>query len=384
MRSVGVVFPGDPSAPATWSGMPHGVVTGLRSLGVDTRPLTATPSEQLHALARDAVACLHLPRAAGGGVSETLRLSRLLARNSPLLGSLYSASATRAVGREPSLDALVQLGAGYVVDAATPLVTYEDMTVVQAHGAGYPEWRSLPRRALRRRIDQQRRVYERADACCATTHWAAASIVGDYGVPPEKVRVVGVGRNHCVEPPSDRDWTVARFLFVGWEWERKNGPLLLRVFARLRHELPSATLDLVGRHRRVDAPGVTDHGVLRLTSEVERARARALYRRATCFVLPSRCEPSALAYVEAASCGLPSIGTTVGGAADLIGDGGCVVDPSDEDALLAAMLELADPLRASLAGAAARRRSGLFTWPLVAGRLLRALDPADAARPAFL
>ena len=60
-------------------------------------------------------------------------------------------------------------------------------------------------RLLRRRIDFQRRAYERAVACCATTFWAADSIVRDYGVSPDKVHVVGVGRfdDECSRPRFD-------------------------------------------------------------------------------------------------------------------------------------------------------------------------------------
>jgi glycosyltransferase involved in cell wall biosynthesis len=383
--TLGVLFPGDPTAPATWSGTPRGVVTGLGAVGIGVRPLPATPPEPLHALTRDALALLALPRAVDArSAYRTLRLARELGRNSPALARIYTRSAQRAVRRTHDLDALVQIGAGYLLRPGLPLVTYEDMTIAQAHAVGYPEWRRLSRRALRARIDLQRRVYERADACCATTHWAAASIVDDYAVPPEKVRVVGVGRNHGVDPPANRDWSTPRYLFVGWEWERKNGPAVVRAFLRVRRECPDATLDLVGRHPYVDAPGVTDHGVLRLTETGDRRRAEALYRAATCFVMPSRCEPSALAYVEAAHAGLPSIGTTVGGAADLIGDGGCVVDPADEDAIVDAMLAFADPARAEVAGDAARSRSELFTWPLVAARIARALVPSVVPAVAFL
>ena len=317
--SVGVLFPGDPSAPETWSGTPRGVVTGLGALGADVRALTATPREPFHMLARDAIALADLPRALHGSRRTMLPLARALARNSPTLARAYTRAARRAVARERDLDAVVQLGAGYLLASGPPVVTYEDMTIIQAYGVGYPEWRSLSRRALHARIDLQRRVYARADACCATTHWAARSIIDDYGVAPDKVHVVGVGRNHTIEPPAGRDWSTPRYLFVGWDWERKNGPAIVRAFAEVRRAIPGATLDLVGRHPRVDAPGVTDHGVLRLTVPADRLRAEKLYGSATCFVMPSHCEPSALAYVEAARAGLPSIGTTVGGSSDARG-----------------------------------------------------------------
>ena len=59
--------------------------------------------------------------------------------------------------------------------------------------------------------------------------------------------------------------------------------------------------------------------------------------------MPSRCEPSALAYIEAAHAGLPAIGTTVGGFSDQLRDGGRAVDPQDLEGLVDAMLEFANP-----------------------------------------
>jgi glycosyltransferase involved in cell wall biosynthesis len=211
-------------------------------------------------------------------------------------------------------------------------------------------------------------------ACCTASHWTAASLRDDYGLPAERVHVVGLGSNH---EPSEAPAPAAgspRFLFVGREWERKNGPLLLRAFARLREELPDARLDLVGGHPPVSAPGVTGHGPLRLDRPDEAARVSELFSTATCFVLPSEVEPFGLVYVEAALAGVPSIATTVGGAGTIVVDGtGLLVPPRDEGALIHAMRKLADPAMARRMGAAARERAGRFAWALVGTRLLRAL-----------
>ena len=276
--TIAVMFPGDPTAPSTWSGTPLGVITGFRENGVVTCPVAAAPRRLVHSLALDASALTHLHRSLRGGPRETLRLSRMLARNSPAMSAVYTRAATRSVSNYPDLEAIVQVGAGYTVETSLPLVTYEDMTIVQALASGYPEWNQLSKRAIRRKIDLQRRVYERARACCATTFWAADSIIRDYGVPPGKVHVAGVGRNHSVDPPADRDWSVPRYLFVGWEWERKNGPRVVRAFERVRHKIPSARLALVGRHERIDAPGIEDHGILRLDNPDDRRRVEDLFQ----------------------------------------------------------------------------------------------------------
>jgi glycosyltransferase involved in cell wall biosynthesis len=125
---------------------------------------------------------------------------------------------------------------------------------------------------------------------------------------------------------------------------------------------------------------VTGHGLLDPADAASQERLRDLYRRATCFVLPSLHEPSAIAYVEAASAGIGSIATASGGSATLVGAGGIVVDPHDLEALVAAMRRFCDEELARELGGLAHARASELTWERVAGRLLAALsgsgDPA--------
>jgi glycosyltransferase involved in cell wall biosynthesis len=109
----------------------------------------------------------------------------------------------------------------------------------------------------------------------------------------------------------------------------------------------------------------------------DRDRLDGLYGAATCFVMPSLHEPSALSYVEAAGAGVPVIGTTAGGTATLVGDGGVLVEPGDEAALREAMLALAVPATAARLGELASARARLFTWDAVGERLLAALRGHD-------
>jgi glycosyltransferase involved in cell wall biosynthesis len=185
--------------------------------------------------------------------------------------------------------------------------------------------------------------------------------------------VAGIGRNRNPEP-IERDWSTPRFLFVGKDWGRKNGAAVVRSFARLRERFQEARLDVVGNHPPLDDRGVTGHGMLRDAVPAENRRLEELYQRATCFVMPSHHEPAGIVYVEAAATGIASIGTTSGGARDLIGDAGILVDPSSDDALFQAMSTMADPETASRLGGKALVRSRLFTWEQVSERLLRAFQ----------
>jgi glycosyltransferase involved in cell wall biosynthesis len=371
MKRIGVAFPGDPSQKATWSGIPSGLISGLASAGVEPVPVGVEPPAALLAAGTNAVAAAYLRP--GRDLRTAVRNARQAARASASLAAVTTRAVPAALRRAGRLDGVIQIGTGYTLRSGAPVVTYEDMTIPQTRTHPYAGWDLLTRRSFEARMARQRRAYELAMGCCLTSPWAAESVLEDYGIAAEKVHVVGIGCNH-VAPEIKREWGVPRFLFVGLDWERKNGPGLLRAFARLREELPAARLDLVGGHPPVDQPGVSGHGVLRLDAPEQRERLERLFATATCFVMPSHSEASAIAYVEAATAGLPSIGTSAGGSAYLIGDGGLVVDPADDDGLLEAMRRLADSETAARMGALAKERSRLFSWNAVAARILATLE----------
>jgi glycosyltransferase involved in cell wall biosynthesis len=377
MKRIGIAFPGDPSHKATWSGIPFGLTGGLEAAGIEVVPVRVEPPAPLLAACSNAIAARYVrPRR---DLKTVVQEARAAARTSDGVARINSWAAPGALRRAGRLDGIVQIGTGYTLSAAVPVATYEDMTIPQTRTHPYTGWSLLTRRSFAARLARQRRAYEQARACCLTSPWAAESVLNDYGISPQKVHVVGIGCNH-VAPAAGRDWGEPRFLFVGLDWERKNGDAVLRAFARLHEELPAARLDLVGGHPPLaPQPGVSGHGVLRLDVAEQHQRLERLFAEATCFVMPSHSEASAIAYVEAASAGLPSIGTSAGGSGYLIGDGGVIVDPGEDEALLAAMHRLADPATAERMGAAAKERSRLFSWEAVASRLLGALEGGSSA-----
>jgi glycosyltransferase involved in cell wall biosynthesis len=370
---------GNPEHPAVGSGVPASLLQALREvvgtvIAIDDAPTGARRRATLAVGALTGMKPSHLVPPAGAKAQ---------------LGVVGEASHPFASFRERTVhrhlaglavDGIVQLGADYDAPAGLPMVTRQDSTVRQAVEA-YP-WRHL-RGLTQRHIEglerRQRAAYESAAACCAATHWAADSIVRDYGVPASKVHVIGVAAQHPVAEAElrERDWRVPRFLYVGVDWERKNGRRILTAFGRVRDAVPYATLDVVGAHPRLDSPGVTGHGRLASDDPAGRAQLAKLYSRATAFVMPSLHEPAGAVYIEAAAAGIPSIGTTNGGARTCVGETGYLVDPLAVDQLVDAMLRLCDPELARSLGARARERAKLFTWRNTAERLVRAFELPD-------
>lgn len=370
---MAVVFKRDPRDPAGWSGVPAGLVRELGELGIDVVPVSAEPSALLGRPARGVLAALEAARLRARGRSEPMAFVRQVIERSSELAILRTATVRWRLRGSPPLDGAVQLGSEYALPAGIPLVTYDDMTVAQAvRSPCWPAWQALRPGSACRRMRRQDRIYTRVRRACLSTPWAAESARSDYGVSGQRLAIVGTGRN--VSPrPRPRGSSDARFLFVGSNWRLKNGARVLDAFAKVRDRLPRAELDVVGQHPRLDRPGVRGHGWLRLDDAGDRLRLRERFESATCLVMPSCQEASGIAYAEAAAAGVPSIGTSVGGASFIIGDGGRTVDPENEEALVAAMLELARPEVARRLGANALARSPLFTWRAVAERLLRAL-----------
>ena len=348
---------GDPSDPATASGIPAGIARGLSAWGALPVPIPVEASRVL----RPALLALSAARAR----------SPVDAQYMPEQFALRSAILARRLRRAGRIDAVVSLGADVEPPDGCRFLLFSDMTLALARQV-HPVFARVSDAVASRWNAQQRRIYTRADAVCAASRWCADSVVRDYGVPAGRVHVVGFGANH--EPHwAEREWERPRFLFVGREWERKNGPMLVRAFGRLRAERSDAELHLVGGHPPLNADGVHTHGVLSLVRADERARLDRLFSMATCLAMPSTCEPFGIAYVEAARAGVPSIATSVGGTATAVGPGGVLVEPDDE-AVLDAMRRLSDAATARRFGEEARRHSDLLTWDRVSGRLLRALE----------
>lgn len=365
---VGIIYPvPEPLAPANWSGTPHGLASGFAACGVEVVPIGVRVPPGLHEL----VAVLSRSTGRRGAVADRMKI-RQWARTRALKTSL---------AQQQPMDAVVAMGTemydlAEVLPGDLPCATYDDATLLQMYrdpSSDISQSR-FPSRHVARWIERQSTSSNAATTCCVSTHWAARSYEEDYRIPMSRVAVVGMGhRPRLAVPGIGRDWSRPRFLFVGVDWRRKNGAAVLNAFEEVRQQAPMATLDVVGNHPEIDAAGVTVHGFLARGDAAAQIKLDRLYAEATCFVLPSQFDPSPIAYLEAASAGLPVIATSRGGAGELINDGAIVVDPRDRPALIDAMLALADPSAAQAKGAAAAQSVGSSSWADVAGRIVNAL-----------
>jgi glycosyltransferase involved in cell wall biosynthesis len=174
-----------------------------------------------------------------------------------------------------------------------------------------------------------RQVFRGCAGFVAWSNWTKASFVEDYGCREQDVAVIPPGIQLDEFAPGDRSHALPRILFVGGDFERKGGDLLMNVYRkRLQGR---AELVLVTRGKTPVEPGVTVHQDVTANSP----KLRQLYATCDIFALPTRADCYSVACMEAMAAGLPVVSTKVGGIPDIVqqGETGFVIPPDDEEAL---------------------------------------------------
>jgi glycosyltransferase involved in cell wall biosynthesis len=217
----------------------------------------------------------------------------------------------------------------------TPVVLSLDATpeLMAASGTWYVDRTRRPAMMSRVRKSMVTRVYR---MCSLLLPWSEAvrdSLVGDYGIDPAKVVVLPPGLDlseWAASDPAGRGNPV-RLLFVGGDFRRKGGDLLLRVLADPVFD--ACRVDVVTREKvkAPDANVFVHHDLVAGSPEL-----RDLYRRADLFVLPTQADFAPTnAVMEAMASGLPVITTDTGGMSRVVHDGetGFVIPIGDAVAL---------------------------------------------------
>lgn len=231
-------------------------------------------------------------------------------------------------------------------------------------------------------IDCEREIYRNAARIFTWSGNVSRALFEDYGMPPERVECVFTGSNARVPETPNQDrarYAAQAILFVGFDWQRKGGPVLVEAFRRLRRTRPEARLTILGRiPEGLDEPGIDYVGSVPLD------RLPDYYAAASVFCMPTRLEPFGNVFVEAMWHALPIVATRVGALPDMVEDGvnGRLVPPGDADALADALAQLLDDpdLCAAFGGESRRKAAERYSWEMVGQRLRRAILESLAER----
>lgn len=236
-----------------------------------------------------------------------------------------------------------------------PYAIYTDNTMALTKRF-YPASVALSPDAAAEWMRLEAEVCQSASAVFTFSEFARGSVIDDYGCSPGRVVSVGAGANQLLGSLGDKDYSAPRALFVGVDFTRKGGYVLLEAWRTVQEHIPDAELIIAGPNRD---PGMTGFAGVSWLGQVDRAALAALYRSASVFVMPSLFEPWGHVFLEAMGHGLPCIGTSCCAMPEIIDDGitGRLVPPRQDKPLAARLIELlAEPSKAATMGSAAHAK----------------------------
>ena len=188
-------------------------------------------------------------------------------------------------------------------------------------------------------LEYEKNVYQNATLNFTMSSNVSRSMIEDYSCNPEKIACVYCGAN--VQAKKDETFNDQRFsdkniLFVGVDWRRKGGPVLVEAFKKVLETYPDATLTIVGCEPKLNVPNCN------VVGRVPIEDVRQYFQQASIFCLPTKLEPFGIVFLEAMAYKLPIIGSDIGAIPELVieGKNGYRVEPNNPQQLSQKIIEL--------------------------------------------
>ena len=188
-------------------------------------------------------------------------------------------------------------------------------------------------------------VFEKAQKILALSAYTKNKIVEKYKINSKKIEIVSFPiKKEEFYPIEYHQRKNDYLLFTGrLNDERKNIPLLLKAFSKIKKKHPSCKLKLVGGKYSKKLSQIANELKIQNSVEVYNLvpypQLIEHYQHAAVFVIPSFQEGLCISGLEALACGIPVISTKCGGAEDFIkGDyNGYLVENNNVETLAAAI-----------------------------------------------
>jgi glycosyltransferase involved in cell wall biosynthesis len=204
---------------------------------------------------------------------------------------------------------------------------------------------------------QEARALARAARASYPSHWAADSAVRHYSADRAKIAVIPWGANLPRQPGEadvqaaiqSRSFDRCELVFIGRDWERKGGDLLVETVEELNRRGFPAHATIIGCAPDLAADCFTAIEYLDKGNGRGFGRFAEIMSAAHFLFLPSRAEAYGQVFCEAMAFGVPVIASTVGGIPTIVRDGetGFLKPPGTNPAAFADIIceTLASPAR---------------------------------------
>lgn len=156
------------------------------------------------------------------------------------------------------------------------------------------------------RDKRARLFYQKCKGIFTMGQWLADDLINCVGITSDKVHCVGGGTNVSEKLIDVTSKCGNKFLFVGRDFERKNGPLVVEAFQRLNNKYKGKfELYIAGPLKwplSIDVPEKVHFLGLKSTEDLSE-----YYNLCDVFVMPSQFEAYGIVFAEALIYGLPVI-----------------------------------------------------------------------------
>ncbi len=244
------------------------------------------------------------------------------------------------------LNAVIQIG-DLAILQDIPTYSYQDLTVhyilnyLHKTGKPLPMFTMYKERELMRRWEYQQRYYENCTGIFTMSDWLKNYLVTNSIVPAHKIHTVHAGTNvpqqtsnaTAIEPATKT--ATKMILFVGRDFERKGGDIVVEAFLRVRKEYSTPVRLVIAGPKTwqscYPASRTIPEGIDFL-GDADYTTLRSYFAKADVFCMPSRFEAFGIVFAEALALGVPCIGRHAYAMPEVIthGDNGYLLDANAE------------------------------------------------------
>ena len=225
------------------------------------------------------------------------------------------------------------------------------------------------------RKDRAERFYNNCKGILTMSRWLQEDLIKNTGVDKKKVHCVGGGCNIDYTKVDDVDKESNKILFVGKDFERKGGQLVVRAYKIINKKYPGKYKLYIAGPAEMPAevkgvPGIEFLGCISTEELVK------YYNLCDIFVMPSYFEAYGIVFAEALIYGLPCIGRNAFAMKEFIKDGenGYLINEDNDEYLADKMLQLLnnDEIKGYVKG---KRQQYIkeYSWNSVAEKIIKVM-----------
>jgi glycosyltransferase involved in cell wall biosynthesis len=217
------------------------------------------------------------------------------------------------------------------LECKQPIVFWTDATFAGLVNLHF-DYKNLNKRSIINGNKLEQSAYDRSSLILFSSDWAAKTAIENYIVDKNKIRIIPFGANIKTDFSYDemkriirtKKMDVIKILFVGVNWYRKGGDILIQSVKELIKSGYKIELNVIGTNPKLndeDLKFTKIHGFLRKWIPQENKKIIDLYTSSHIFIMPTKAEAYGIVFCEANAFGLPAIGPSIGGVPTIIKDG---------------------------------------------------------------